>query len=130
MERLLVLLGGETVTPADLPEKILKNRHPEPPSPAQQTSAASFPAAEPLPPPPAIMPVPAEGIAEASEALRLTRAIDPGGDFNLTSFMGDVERTLVLKALEKAGGNRSRAAEILGINRTTLIEKLKRFGIS
>lgn len=128
MERLLVLLGGETVTPADLPEKILKNRYPEPspltPKPVSLPSSEETLAAPPLPE------APETAMAEASEALRLTRAIDPGGEFNLTSFMGDVERTLVLKALDKSGGNRSRAAEILGINRTTLIEKLKRFGIS
>ncbi|MHB8368429.1 MAG: sigma-54 interaction domain-containing protein [Leptospirales bacterium] len=130
MERLLVLLGGETVTPADLPEKIIRNRHSEPTFPEQQPSAIFSPAAEPLPPPPSLLPIPGDGIAGASDALRLTQTIDPGLEFNLTSFMGDVERTLVQKALDKAGGNRSRAAEILGINRTTLIEKLKRFGIS
>jgi DNA-binding protein Fis len=31
--------------------------------------------------------------------------------------------------LEDTGGNRSRAAEILGINRRTLLNKLKEYGM-
>ena len=42
----------------------------------------------------------------------------------------EVERALVLKTLEDTGGNRSRAAEILGINRRTLQNKLKEYGIN
>jgi two-component system response regulator HydG len=42
----------------------------------------------------------------------------------------EVERALILKTLEDTGGNRSRAAEILGINRRTLQNKLKEYGIN
>ena len=42
----------------------------------------------------------------------------------------DAERALILKTLEDTGGNRSRAADILGINRRTLQIKLKEYGIS
>jgi len=41
----------------------------------------------------------------------------------------EVEKALILKTLEDTGGNRSRAAEILGINRRTLQNKLKEYGI-
>ena len=41
----------------------------------------------------------------------------------------EAEKALILKTLEDAGGNRSRAAEILGINRRTLQMKLKEYGI-
>jgi len=41
----------------------------------------------------------------------------------------DVEKALILKTLEDTGGNRTRAAEILGINRRTLQNKLKEYGI-
>jgi two-component system, NtrC family, response regulator HydG len=41
----------------------------------------------------------------------------------------DAEKALIFKTLEDAGGNRSRAAEILGINRRTLQMKLKEYGI-
>ena len=42
----------------------------------------------------------------------------------------EVERTLILKTLEDTGGNRSRAAEILGINRRTLQNKLREYEIN
>jgi DNA-binding NtrC family response regulator len=40
-----------------------------------------------------------------------------------------VERDSIAKALEKTEGNRTRAAELLGISRRTLIYKLKRYGL-
>ncbi len=40
-----------------------------------------------------------------------------------------VERGLLLDALDRAGGNRTRAAELLGIHRRTLYYKLERLGI-
>jgi len=40
-----------------------------------------------------------------------------------------MERELIGKVLEETGGQRARAAEILGINRTTLWHKIKRYGL-
>ncbi len=41
--------------------------------------------------------------------------------------LDDVERQLILKALESAGWNRSRAAEMLGISRDTLRYRIEKF---
>ena len=41
----------------------------------------------------------------------------------------ELERAAIKKALERAGGNRKKAAEQLGIGLRTLYEKLKRYGI-
>jgi two-component system response regulator HydG len=41
----------------------------------------------------------------------------------------ELEKALILRTLEDTGGNRSRAAEILGINRRTLQMKLKEYGM-
>ena len=38
-----------------------------------------------------------------------------------------LERETIMNALEQTGGNRTRAAELLGISRRTLIYKLKRY---
>jgi two-component system response regulator HydG len=41
-----------------------------------------------------------------------------------------MERELIVKTLAEAGGNRTRASEILGINRRTLQNKLREYGIN
>jgi DNA-binding NtrC family response regulator len=48
----------------------------------------------------------------------------PGGDLKQT--LEDVEDRMILEALERTGGNKNRAAALLGMKRTTLVEKLKR----
>ena len=41
----------------------------------------------------------------------------------------DVERQALVDALQKAGGNKKKAAELLGIHRPTLYNKLRRLGL-
>jgi DNA-binding NtrC family response regulator len=41
-----------------------------------------------------------------------------------------MEKELIIKTLAETGGNRTRAAEVLGINRRTLQNKLKEYGIN
>ena len=38
----------------------------------------------------------------------------------------DYEKMLILEALEKSNGVKTKAAKLLNINRTTLVEKIKR----
>ncbi len=42
----------------------------------------------------------------------------------------DIERTHILRVVEECGGNQSRAAEVLDIDRVTLYHKLKKYGWS
>lgn len=57
-------------------------------------------------------------------------AIDiPEQGFCLDVAVREFERDLLTKALQKANGVKNRAAQILGIKRTTLIEKLKRHSL-
>ena len=39
-----------------------------------------------------------------------------------------IERDLITRALERTRGNRRQASALLGLKRTTLVEKLKRLG--
>jgi DNA-binding NtrC family response regulator len=52
----------------------------------------------------------------------------PDGGLNFDTVVSQLERQLILKSLEIAGGNKKQAADLLGLKRTTLIEKLKRLG--
>ncbi|RMD80562.1 MAG: Fis family transcriptional regulator [Gammaproteobacteria bacterium] len=80
-------------------------------------------------------PLPEEGppLAEAvRRALeRYFRDLDghsPGNLYQLV--MDEVERPLLQAAMAHAGGNQTRAARLLGINRATLRKKLDRHGLS
>ena len=44
--------------------------------------------------------------------------------------LDEIERAHILRVLEECGGNQSRAADVLGIDRVTLHHKLKRYGWS
>ena len=50
----------------------------------------------------------------------------PESGVNLNARMEAYEAQLIAIALERASGNKTRAAKLLGLNRTTLVEKLKR----
>ena len=45
------------------------------------------------------------------------------------SLVSDFEKALILKALSQTKGVKSQAARVLQMNRTTLIEKMKRLGL-
>ncbi|MCA9518928.1 MAG: hypothetical protein KC635_28525, partial [Myxococcales bacterium] len=50
----------------------------------------------------------------------------PESGLVLKDTLDRLERDLIREALCRANGNRSRAANLLGLNRTTLVEKLRR----
>ncbi|MBI5599119.1 MAG: sigma-54-dependent Fis family transcriptional regulator [Deltaproteobacteria bacterium] len=57
-------------------------------------------------------------------------AIDiPHGGISLTTMLAELEEGFIRKAMSKTGGVKSKAAELLGINRTTLIEKMRKKGL-
>lgn len=49
------------------------------------------------------------------------------GGKHLAGIMGDTEKQAIYRALEAAGGNKSRAAQILGIHRSGFYQKLKKY---
>ena len=53
----------------------------------------------------------------------------PDGGVDLNARLAEYETELIKEALRRAGGNKTRAAKLLGLNRTTLVEKLKRKGL-
>jgi DNA-binding NtrC family response regulator len=50
----------------------------------------------------------------------------PTDGTDLRAILESVEDRMIAEALERTGGNKNRAAELLGLNRTTLVEKLRR----
>jgi DNA-binding NtrC family response regulator len=53
----------------------------------------------------------------------------PDDGLNLNQAVTQFEKSILLKALEKSGGVKNKAAKLLKLNRTTYVEKLKRYNI-
>jgi two-component system, NtrC family, response regulator AtoC len=67
-------------------------------------------------------------IRQPTEA-RLTTSISiPEEGLNFVSVVSQLERELILRSLERTGGNKQKAARLLQLSRTTLIDKLQRLG--
>jgi transcriptional regulator with PAS, ATPase and Fis domain len=72
--------------------------------------------------------------AELRDAISAPIASEGKGDAPLTRYYrgsaAEREKELILAALTEAGGNKSTAAEKLGMSRTTLWKRLKQYGIT
>jgi transcriptional regulator with GAF, ATPase, and Fis domain len=100
MERMSILCEGDCIGLADLPDKILRETGVEVPK---------------------RVPVIMDGIFHWPELKDLR---DHG--LGLKEFLDQIEERLLTEALGEVDGIKNKAAEILGIKRTTLIEKLKK----
>lgn len=105
MERLSILCDNSEVTPTDLPAKILED----------VGDIISLPAPAPVP-----VAAPQQGFVWP----RIEHLREFG--LGLKEFLDLAEEKLLLEALDMADGVKNQAAEILGVKRTTLIEKLKK----
>jgi nitrogen regulation protein NR(I) len=115
IERLTILVSSKDVQVSDLPEKLhqMTFPHREPHRPGADSGAE---------------PGRAISIPETPSFSRPGIEIGEAG-IDLNEAVSSMERNLIQKALEKTGGVRSRAAQLLGLNRTTLLEKMKKMGI-
>jgi sigma-54 specific flagellar transcriptional regulator A len=107
VERLAVLHPDATAHARDLPSRYLAGRAPEdfaPPPPA-----AGEPAPEPVPVP--------------------TASALPDAGIDLREHVAQVEMELIRAALARTHGVVAHAADLLGLRRTTLIEKLRKYGL-
>ncbi len=52
----------------------------------------------------------------------------PDSGLDLPAYLAAIEKDLIHRSLDRTGGNRNKAAALLRINRTTLVEKLRRLG--
>lgn len=69
-----------------------------------------------------------EGGISIEQAIRLIadKVVFPNEGMDFNSVVDQFENILILQALERTGWNRNRAAGLLRLNRTTLVEKLKK----
>jgi sigma-54 specific flagellar transcriptional regulator A len=102
IERAALLSRGPVVDVCDLPPRVRENH-------VRETPSGVCPVVPPLPALPAIP--------------------FPDGGINLRAAVEEYENGLIRDALERTGWNKNRAAQLLGLNRTTLVEMVKRKGL-
>ena len=72
--------------------------------------------------------LPEEVRSRTTSAPATTVAI-PDEGINFTSVVSQLERDLIMRCLEKTGGNKRQAARLLNLSRTTFIDKLQRLNV-
>jgi DNA-binding NtrC family response regulator len=68
-------------------------------------------------------------IFQEHSAEKVSQTLIPEDGFSLNNAINEYERQLIIRALEKADWVKNRAAKLLNMNRTTLVEKIKKQGI-
>jgi len=71
-----------------------------------------------------------QGGAAPSGAAHMAALVQRGMSSNLATAVGQLERELIETGLRETHGNKSRLAERLGVSRTTLIKKIREYGIA
>jgi len=155
IERMAVQCGAHPVTPADLPERYRPADwyaaqtagEPEPaaaaispitaiaavtPTAAIEPTTATAPTVATLAPaatsaPAVIPPAVVEEPSPMAPAL-LDMMLEPIPEgFDLRAYLETLEQRLIERALQSSGGTVAQAARLLGLRRTTLVEKLRKY---
>ena len=112
IERMVVLSVGDNITPRDLPEKVL-GEVPRESLPPMEKSGHELSPTEML-----------------QNGLKRSFFIGlPEGGINLKNAVEAFERGLITEALDKTNWVKNKAAGLLELNRTTLVEKIKKMGL-
>jgi sigma-54 dependent transcriptional regulator, flagellar regulatory protein len=75
------------------------------------------------------LPEPAALSGDMPDPATFHTALGKMGDFDLRGYIRDIEVAMIEAALDKRTGNVAQAADMLRLRRTTLIEKMKKYGI-
>jgi DNA-binding NtrC family response regulator len=68
-------------------------------------------------------------VRERAGSMLVPTVAIPDEGLNFTSIVSQLERELLLRCLEKTGGNKRQAARLLNLSRTTFIDKLQRLNL-
>jgi sigma-54 specific flagellar transcriptional regulator A len=109
VERAVLLSVGPMISLEDLPSKIRSG---------SERPSQSMPVERDL-----------EAVSGVMKAAERVEALPETG-IDLRGAMEEFENNLIRQALERTGWNKNRAAQLLGINRTTLVEMVKRKGLA
>ncbi len=114
VERLVIMKGGGKIELVDLPEEFQTKteifdrvRSPEPESPSNGLAG-----------------MPGQPRPEVHQPREFSEL--PTEGLNLTEYIENLENSFILQALKRTSNNKNQAAKLLGLNRTTLVERIKK----
>ena len=84
----------------------------------------------PLPPPSLAPAQDASQPPAPAEEVKTKPAAKPAKPLSLKSAVGEMEKQMILEALQRTRNNQQQAARSLGLSRQGLINKMKRYAIS
>ena len=130
LERLAIQCAGGPAGVADLPSRYQPAGWVAPAEPAVSESLDPLTELKllegELPVADAALPVDVAAIAPVVEAEYAL----PSGGIDLRAYLENLERRLITQALASAGGTVAHAARLLGLRRTTLVEKLRKYDLT
>jgi len=136
IERLSIQCQARAVGVADLPARYRPADWTPGVQPLSETLLVSVPAATVLTP---ALEAPAEDVVAEEETDSDAGFIEPQfadamlaeipSGFDLRQYLEELEQRLIARAMQAAGGTVAQAARVLGLRRTTLVEKLRKYAI-
>ncbi|GGW21415.1 sigma-54-dependent Fis family transcriptional regulator [Gemmobacter lanyuensis] len=109
VQRAFAFFGGQTVTAREVERNLIQMQ-----PPLAEENRCEWP----------------EAPSPAGDASSFDAALSKGVDLDLRIYLRDIEVSLIEAALGQTAGCVTRAAEALRLRRTTLIEKMKKYGIA
>ncbi len=124
MERLVILCRGKKLMTSDLPEKLTNSKDSKPLSGPNQAELFSEREEEEE------KPIHEDVLAEIKQNYQGSFFTGiPEEGICLKSMAENFEKELILEALEKTDWVKNKACKLLRLNRTTLVEKIKKLGL-
>ncbi len=130
VHRAVLLSAGPLIALRDLPPTVraVMDDHTDEHAALSPRVSVTAPALLSAPPPPASM----SSVSPSAMPVESTRGEAPEatlpatGSIDLRQIIEDYENSLILQAMARTNNNKNKAAQLLGLNRTTLVEMIKR----
>ena len=106
VERLTIMSTGGVITKQELPAEVFQPSLSEPPKSHVHLDA--------------------ESLSKQLDVGPTSSSLLPDEGLNLTALVENLENNYILQALERTNNNNNKAAKLLGLNRTTLVERIKK----
>ncbi|NBQ53852.1 MAG: hypothetical protein EBU49_09765 [Proteobacteria bacterium] len=119
IERLVVLKGGGEISLEDLPPEL-----------THAAPACVIPGAVPNVVANATIPLAVRPVETQATVIPGSFGELPKDGIDLIRFIEDLENSMILQALDRTSHNKNQAAKLLGLNRTTLVERIKKRGLA